>query len=192
MPSRVTKFDQAVNLVKDHPVAAAVLLLAVAVIGAGEFIGSWGVISRLWSSQAPPPVSCRYLVLDPFDTYPTLKVEIRWAYVTIDERTFTYDGGDIRSPRAFVLKDYDAQRHDFRAEMRYEGDAHRPINFAADLNLDAATFLRVKWDPFTQTANGIRHVEIRGVSENEFRRVLGSQRPVLPSCTALAPGITEM
>jgi hypothetical protein len=193
MSSDVTFFDRVVNAVKDYPVVAIVLLMFVVVIGIGEFIGSWGIIRGLWQRVNPnKSIDCRYLIVDSY-SQPTAELEVRRAIYTVDEHKFSFDGGDIQSARGFIFKNYDAASYQFKAEMTRVGQDYPTTIFAAEIRFTDAVYYRLRWEPATYTyPQGIGHVAVRAISENEFKRVLGDYRQVIPSCAALPSGITRM
>lgn len=193
MANDLPLYDRIVNTVKDHPVVVAVILIFVVVIALGEFIGSWGIIRGLFAKVVPAPrVECRYLVVDPYDPYSaSYEREVKWADYIIDEYKFGFDGGDIRMHRVFVLKGYDHGSYRFRAEMQYTmNPAYQ--TFVADLGLGQSIFYRLSWEPSTRTSDGRDHLQIRAITEAEFRRRVPEESLVLPSCSGVANGVTRV
>lgn len=199
-----TRFDRVVQRVKNHPTLYLAALIVAAVIGAGEFVGSWGLISRVFVREAAISNSgdssgltspaCRYLLIDPYDPWTeTSKTEVKHARFTLDEYKASFDGGDISSKRIFVFKGFDPGRYEFTAEMELMGAEPGFRSFVAELPFTEATFYRLKWSPETTTyGDPRRHVGVGSITETEFRRRSGDFERVLPVCSALRPGVTEL
>lgn len=187
-----TFFDRILNTVKDNWVLAIILIVIAFIVGIAELLGAFDTIRSFFArgKRKMAVVECRYLIIDSY-SQPTAESEICRAVYTLDERTFRFDGGDIQSPRAFVFKGYDAGPYQFRAEMTY-WKSKLTTYFAAEIVFTDAVYYRLRWSPSTTTYQpNVTHVSVRPVSENEFKRILGDWRGVIPGCAASNSGITQ-
>lgn len=190
-----TYFDRMVAAVKNRPLLAVLLFCAAAVISVANLVGAWNLLRGTFLGPARPPdqaFECRFVAVDSLSFWESLKRDVKLAHVNMDEHTFSFDGGDIRVPRAFVFKGYDSGTYSIKTEVELEGpqsDYLRFRTYVSEVEFGSAQFYRLQWEPTLRTsADRIDHVATRAVTKAEFLRAMRDRLPILPACASLRRG----